>query len=186
MKFSLLQILVACLAALLALPLAAEEEEKKKKKRKERQEPVAQAQAVVQGALPSEITSLFPIGREFKGVALPSYEDERLKSVMNADSIVRIDEQYLDLENLIITIYNAADEPETTIQMDEALYDLVIGELTSKTPARIEQPRFTMTGEKMVFDTRSQVSRLVGNVRVIVPDAGDLAPDFGFPVPGGR
>ena len=38
----------------------------------------------------------------------------------------------------------------------------------------------------MVFDTRSQVSRLVGNVRVIVPDAGKLTPDFGFPVPGGK
>ncbi|MEM9018468.1 MAG: LPS export ABC transporter periplasmic protein LptC, partial [Verrucomicrobiota bacterium] len=64
--------------------------------------------------------------------------------------------------------------------------DLVIGELTSKTPARIEQPKFVMTGDKMIFDTRTQVSRLIGNVRVVVPDASGFAAGAGFSLPGGR
>ena len=179
-----LQLISATLFAVLAVPCPASDGEKRKKRKKAPAE--EKAEGALRGALPAEVASLFPIGREFKGVALPSYEEDRLKSVMNADTIIRIDEQYLDLDNLVITIYNTDGEPETTIQMDEALYDIVIGELTSKTPARIDQPKFTMTGEKMTFDTRSQVSRLVGNVRVVVPDAGNLAPDFGFPVPGGQ
>lgn len=140
-----------------------------------------EAETVVKSALPAELTQHFPIGREFKGVAIPSYEGNRLKSVMNADSVTRVDEQFLDLMNLVVQVYNSEGEPETTITMEEAAYDLVAGELASKTPSKIEQPRFTMTGDKMIYQTESQVARMVGNVVVIVPDAKGMAPDFGFP-----
>ncbi|MEM7603590.1 MAG: hypothetical protein AAF357_19530, partial [Verrucomicrobiota bacterium] len=111
--------------------------------------PADQANGVLQGALPAELTKLFPIGREFKGVSIPSYDETRLKSVMHADTIIRVDDKFLDLTNLVIQVYNGAGEPETTISMDEAAYDLTIGVLTSKTPSEIKQPRFTMTGDKM-------------------------------------
>lgn len=130
-------------------------------------------------ALPPNLTDHFPIGRVFTGVAIPSYAGNRLKSVMRADSVVRVDEQYLDLVNLTVQVYDATGKPETTISMAEAAYDLVIGELASKTPSKIEQPRFTMTGEKMIYDTDGGVARIVGNVRVIVPDARGFTPDFG-------
>lgn len=152
------------------------------KKRAEREAAEkALAEEAVKGALPDELTANFPIGRVFKGVAIPSYTDDVLKSVMTADSVIRVDEQYLDLVNLIVHVYNNAGEPETTITMDEASYDLVIGELASKTPSRIEQPRFTMTGDKMIFHAESQIARLIGNVKVVVPDVGELAPGFGVP-----
>jgi LPS export ABC transporter protein LptC len=140
-----------------------------------------EAEAAVKSALPTELTQHFPIGREFKGVAIPSYEGDRLKSVMNADSVIRVDEQYLNLMNLVVQVYNSEGKPDTTISMEEAAFDLVAGELASKTPSKIEQPRFTMTGDKMIYQTESQVARMVGNVVVIVPDAKNMAPDFGFP-----
>ncbi len=139
------------------------------------------AAAVVKGALPAELTANFPIGREFLGVSIPSYTNDTLKSVMTADSVVRVDEQYLDLVNLVVLVYNAKGEPETTISMDEASYDLVIGELASKTPSRIEQPRFIMTGDKMTFQSGSQIARLIGNVKLVVSDIEDLGPAFGGP-----
>jgi hypothetical protein len=152
------------------------------KKRAEREAAEkALAEKAVKGAMPAELTENFPIGRTFKGVAIPSYTDDALKSVMTADSVVRVDEQYLDLVNLIVHVYNGKGEPETTISMDKASYDLVIGELASKTPSRIEQPRFTMTGDKMTFQSGSQIARLIGNVKLVVPDVGDLAPGFGVP-----
>ena len=142
---------------------------------------IALAEEALKGALPDELTTNYPIGRVFKGVAIPSYTDDTLKSVMTADSVIRVDEQYLDLVNLIVHVYNNAGEPETTISMDEASYDLVIGELASKTPSRIEQPRFTMTGDKMTFQANTQIARLIGNVKVVVSDVGDLALGFGVP-----
>ena len=146
------------------------------------------AEKAVKSALPAELTAHFPIGREFKGLAIPSYTNDVLKSVIRADSVIRVDEQFLDLINLTVLVYNSKGEPETSIFMAEASYDLVIGELASKTPSRIEQPRFTMTGDKMTFQTDSQVARLIGNVRLVVPDAGDLAPGFGIPTgkPAGK
>ena len=141
----------------------------------------AAAGKVVKSALPAELTAHFPIGREFKGLAIPSYTNDVLKSVMRADSVIRVDEQFLDLINLTVQVYNSKGEPETTISMTEASYDLIIGELASKTPSRIEQPRFTMTGDKMTFQTDSQVARLIGNVKLAVPDVGRLAPGFGVP-----
>jgi len=139
------------------------------------------AEKVLRSSLPPSLTQSFPIGRVFKGVAIPSYTGDRLQSVMRADSVVRVDEQFLDLVNLVIQVYNDAGVPETTVSMDEAAYDLVIGELASKTPSTIEQPRFTMTGEKIIFQTDSQVAHLVGNVRLIVPDAKKFAPSLGLP-----
>tara|TARA_R110000850_G_scaffold6593_27_gene25516 strand:+ start:211 stop:738 length:528 start_codon:yes stop_codon:yes gene_type:complete len=139
------------------------------------------ADQVMQSALPPELTAMFPIGREFIGVAIPSYTGEALKSVMRAESVIRVDDRYLDLVDLIITIYNGKEEAETTITMDEAAYDLTLSELRSKTPSTIEQPRFVMTGDTMIFESNSQVSRLEGNVRVVVPDARKLSPEFGLP-----
>lgn len=151
------------------------------KKGKETHTAEETAEEVVRGALPAELTANFPIGREFLGVSIPSYTNDALKSVMTADSVVRVDEQYLDLVNLVVHVYNTNDEPETTISMDEASYDLIIGELASKTPSRIEQPRFVMTGDKMTFQSGSQIARLIGNVKLVVSDISDLGPGFGRP-----
>jgi hypothetical protein len=139
---------------------------------------------VLRSALPPELTDHFPIGRTFGGVAIPSYTGEKLKSVMTADTVTRVDERFLDLVNLVVKVYNNAGEHEATIAMDEAAYDLVADELTSKTPSTIEQPRFTMTGDTMIFQNQTQVARLVGNVRLVVPDASRIAPDFGLPGEG--
>ncbi len=142
--------------------------------------------SLMKSMLPPELTKLFPIGRVFKGVAIPSYTDDRLKSVMRAVTVVRVDEQFLDLTDLVISIYNDEGEPETYISMDEALFDLVSQQLISKTPAKIAQEKFTMTGDKMTFETQSRVSRMEGNVRVIIPDAKDFTSQMGIAVPGGK
>ncbi len=139
------------------------------------------AEQAVRSALPPEMTRYFPIGSVFTGVSIPSYERDRLKSVLTSKTVTRVDEKYLDLHQLIIFVYNSEGQPETTISMDDAAYDLVEGVLTSKTPSTIEQPRFTMTGDTMTFQTDSQIAKLTGNVRLVVPDAGAIAPDLGFP-----
>jgi len=139
------------------------------------------AEEALAAALPPELAEMFPIGREFRGVAIPTYTKDVLSTVMRSDSITRIDEQYLDLKNLVISIYNGAGEAETTITMARASYDLVIGELVSKTPSKIEQPKFTMTGKKMTFKTQTQISLLEGDVKLVVPDVSGITPDFGFP-----
>ncbi len=183
--------IVSALLLSVGAPLAAEEAKPDRParakaarpdgKRKEGKRAPAEAEAVVKAALPPELTNHMPVGREFLGVSIPSYEGDKLKSVMTADSVIRVDEKFLDLLNLVVKVHNAEGKPETTISMDEAAYNLEVGELASKTPSTIEQPRFTMTGDQMIYLTNSQVARLVGNVRLVVPDAGNIAPAFGLP-----
>ncbi len=145
-------------------------------------EPAPEAATLaMQAAFPPELKEMFPIGRVFKGVAIPSYTGENLKSVMHASSITRIDERYLDLIDLVVLVYNGSEEPETTISMDEAAYDMATGVLRSKTPSKIEQPKFVMTGDTMIFHQQTQVSRLEGNVKVVIPDADKFSPDMGTP-----
>lgn len=179
------QIRLVPVALLFAAALSASAEEAarpaKGKGRAKAARAAAPAEEAVKAALPPELTERMPIGRDYKGVAIPSYAGDKLQSVMTADTVVRVDERHLDLFNLVVKVYNAEGEPETTISMDEAAYDLLAGELSSKTPSTIQQPRFTMTGDKMIYLTESQVARMVGNVRLLVPDAGKLAPDFGLP-----
>ncbi len=173
-----------CLLALFVVALGsapAQEDQPEGKGRRKGPRAAKPAEEAVKSALPSELTDHMPVGREFRGVAIPSYTNDKLKSVLTADSVTRVDEQFLDLVNLVVHVHNAEGKPETTISMDEAAYDLVSGELRSKTPSTIEQPRFTMTGDTMTFQTGSQVARLVGNVRLVVPDAGQIAPGFGLP-----
>lgn len=141
----------------------------------------AMAGSILQNSLPEEMNTILPIGRTFYGVAIPSYDDDVLQSVMRADTVTRVNKRRLNLSNLLITVHSGSEK--TTIFMEEAVYDLVLGTLRSRTPARIEQPQFTMTGDTMTFDTRRQVSRLRGNVKVVVPDANALAPNLGFPIP---
>ncbi len=172
-------VLAILFAALFAA--TAQEAQQDGKARRKGQRAAKPAEEVVKSALPPQLTDHMPVGREFKGVSIPSYTNDRLKSVMTADSVVRVDEQFLDLFNLVVHVHDAEGKPETTISMDEAAYDLAAGELRSKTPSTIEQPRFTMTGDTMIFQTDSQVARLDGNVRLVVPDAGQIAPDFGLP-----
>jgi lipopolysaccharide export system protein LptC len=83
-----------------------------------------------------------------------------------------------------VQVYNAEGKPETTISMAEASYDLTLGELASKTPSRIEQPRFTMTGDKLTYQSESRIATMNGKVRLVVPDVGGLATGLGFPGSG--
>lgn len=145
-----------------------------------------QASGLMQSAMSEQMTRLFPIGREFKGVSIPSYKETRLESVMHAETIVRVDDRYLDLTNLVIEVYNGAGEPETTISMERAAYDLTAGVLKSKTPSKIEQPQFTMTGDQLTYFTNTEVSEFEGNVRVVIPNASKMVPKFGMPGISGK
>ncbi len=140
------------------------------------------AESVVNSALPPELAEMFPIGREFKGVSIPSYTEDVLKSVMTASLVKRVSEEYLDLSDLVVKVYSGEGEgekrTETIIRMAEAEYHLLDGRLISKTKSYIVQPEFTMEGKQMIFETSTQNMKMIGDVLVIVPDAGNFTPDF--------
>ncbi|MCK5923590.1 MAG: LPS export ABC transporter periplasmic protein LptC, partial [Methylococcales bacterium] len=120
--------------------------------------------------LPKELGELFPIGRVFGNVEIPNYEEDSLESVMKAETVKRISQDHVDFTDLIFFFYDSSGRPTTSIQMDKAQYHLGTGILTSKTPANIEQERFTMRGDKMTFETDSHLAQLEGDVKMLIFD----------------
>ena len=138
------------------------------------------------GVIPKDVAALFPMGRVFTGVKIPSYSDDDLKSVLEADTITRLNRAFLKLTNVVIKVYNTDGELESTVKMKVARYNLARQELQSTTPARIDHEKFVMTGNRIGFDTKNDVTRLKGNVRVVVPKATQFTGNLGRKVFGGK
>lgn len=131
-------------------------------------------------AIPAQMAELFPVGRTFEGVKIPSYSDDVLKTILEADTITRVDQTYLDLTNLVIKVYNADGVVESTVKMKEAQYHMITGQLLSKTPARVDHDKFVMTGEVMGYDSTREVSTMTGKVKVVIPNAREFTGNFGM------
>jgi len=142
------------------------------------------ADAAPARVIPKEVESLFPVGRTFSGVKIPSYSKEDvLRMVLLADSVTRVDQNYFDIKNLVVKFYSPEGKVETTVTMKEARYHLGTGELSDKKSdvrPSIRNEKFVMTGEEMVVDTSKNISQMKDRVRVEIPDAGGFLGTFPF------
>lgn len=121
------------------------------------------------GGIPPEMSALFPIGRVFEGVRIPSYSGDALGSVIHSQFMKRSDAEHLELEMLEIVVYTAG-EPDTRILTDRAVFDTVAKTLRSTTPARILQKQFEMNGDRLIFDANARTGHLSGNVKTRIHD----------------
>lgn len=124
------------------------------------------------------MTQYFPVGRTFNGVKIPSYSNDELRSVMEAETVTRVDEVFLKLTKLVVTSYNSQGGVDSKVAMDKARYSLLTNQLVSETPAKVTHEKFVMTGDQMGYDTTREISTLKGNVTVVIPDAGDFTGSF--------
>jgi len=119
------------------------------------------------GREPPAIGALFPIGREFSGVKIPSYSGDILNSVVTADTMVRVDDEHMEMNALVITLFGGPEEDDTLITTERGVYDLKSESLTSRSKAYITRDgQFDMVGDRMVFNGASQEGRLIGNVQM--------------------
>lgn len=132
------------------------------------------------GVIPKQMTEYFPVGRTFNGVKIPSYNGDRLNSVLVADTVTRIDDVFLSLTNLIVKSYDATGTVVSTVSMDRARYSLLSQEFVSETPAKVVHERFVMTGDQLGYNTAKDVSTMKGNVRVVIPNAKNFTGNFGM------
>jgi hypothetical protein len=120
-----------------------------------------------EGGIPPSMAALFPIGRVFEGVRIPSYSGDSLGSVIHSQYMKRSDDEHLEMEMLEIVIYNAG-KADTRILTDRAIFDTVAKTLRSTTPAKIVQDQFEMRGDRLIFDSNSRTGHLSGNVKTLI------------------
>ncbi len=129
-----------------------------------------------------ELTEFLPIGRTLNGVIIPSYgADSKLESILDSETVTRIDEKFLRLTEMTITTIgyqeDGSEVKESVIFMKSALYDLSAGILKSETPATVDSPDFRLTGDQLTYDAQNDITRVTENVVITIPEAGDMG-DF--------
>ena len=128
----------------------------------------ADSAEVQEGSIPIGIEKMFPVGRTFFGVRIPSYTGDQLDSVVTTEVMKRVDEEHVDMETLVIQVYSEG-QPDTKIMMDKAIYDMEEDKLTSRqTPPEILHSQFKMVGDKMTFDREARVGHMIGNVKMTI------------------
>ncbi len=109
-----------------------------------------------------------PTGETFTGLRVPHMSPGgKLIMLFDTRTATRIDERYIDMEELKIQMNN--DDGSTFhVAMPRALFDLDTRILDSKTGVTITREDFTITGDAAEFDTRKRFGRVIGNVKMII------------------
>lgn len=121
------------------------------------------------GGIPPGMSALFPVGRVFQGVRIPSYSGDTLGSVIHSQFMKRADDEHLEMETLEIVVYQAG-KAATRILTDRAIFDIATKTLRSTTSARIIQDQFEMKGDRLLFDSQSRIGHLSGHVKTVIQD----------------
>lgn len=124
---------------------------------------------------PVDVGALFPIGRSFVGVKIPSYGSNKLSSIVTGDQMNRTNETDLEIDQLKIVMFNAEEKEEMILETDRGIYHLDRDILTSDSETIITGITFDMRSDSMIFDVRSEKGEMNGNVHMWIYDTSQLA-----------
>jgi len=120
-------------------------------------------------AAPSGIP--LPIGQEAKGLVLPDYDaDGKLRARFEAGTAKRVDADRIVFSSLKMTTFTPEEKPDLSIDMPESTLHMSTRVISSENRTTITRTDFSISGDKMKFDTNSRQGTLVGNVKMVITD----------------
>lgn len=119
---------------------------------------------------------VLPVGEKNLDVKIPSFKDGIPSSTVRAGSMVRMDDDNMQMEKMDIRLYGETHDKDVRIQLATAIYHMPSQILASNTRSRVSRDDFDLQGDSMVFDTRTQQGKMVGNVRMVIYDSDSFAP----------
>jgi len=123
---------------------------------------------------------LLPLNEKNIDVKIPSFKDGRPSSLLRAGSMTRVDDENMELEKTDIRLYGELQDKDVRVQLVTGLYHMPTQVLTSDQRSRVSRADFEIEGDAMIFDTRTQQGKLVGNVQMTIFDTDSL---MGAPAP---
>ena len=116
------------------------------------------------------LSSILPQGKVHKGITYPMFDATtgKLSTVLLPREIMRRDEEYLDIKDMLIELYNTTGEIDYTINLLTALYYMPTKLLSSNERTLIKGKSFTLEGDTMIYDTNKNVCRLTGDIRMVI------------------
>ena len=118
---------------------------------------------------------VLPVGEKNLDVKIPSFKDGVPSSTVRAGSMVRMDDDNMQMEKMDIRLYGESHDKDVRIQLATAIYNMPSQILASNTRSRVSRDDFDLQGDSMVFDTRTQQGKMVGNVRMVIYDSDSFA-----------
>jgi hypothetical protein len=116
-----------------------------------------------------------PIGHDAKGLVLPDFDlNGRLRGKFVAGSARRIDQDHVAFQDLKITTYTETNQVDIEIQMQTSTFDLTTRILSSQDRTTVQRTDFNVVGDSAVFDTNARTSRIIGNVKMVITNSGQL------------
>ena len=116
-----------------------------------------------------------PIGQEAKGLVLPDYDaDGKLRARFEAGTAKRVDADRILFTSLKMTTYTPEETPDMSIDMPQSTLHMGTRVISTDQRTTITRRDFSISGDKMQFDTNSRQGTLVGNVKMVITDTSEL------------
>lgn len=116
-----------------------------------------------------------PIGQEAKGLVLPDYDTEgKLRARFEAGTAKRVDADHIVFTSLKMTTFTPEEKPDLSIDMPHSSLHMGTKVISSEQRTTITRADFSISGDKMKFDTNSRQGTLVGNVKMVISDTSTL------------
>ncbi len=116
-----------------------------------------------------------PIGQEAKGLVLPDFDSEgKLRARFEAGTAKRVDADRILFTSLKMTTFTPDEQPDLSIDMPQSTFHMGERVISSDQRTTITRRDFSISGDKMKFDTNSRQGTLVGNVKMVINDTSEL------------
>ncbi len=80
----------------------------------------------------------------------------------------RLDENHVEMKDMTIETFNEQGEHEMQIDLPVSVFDTEKSAVTTQTHVTIARNDFTLSGESMIFYTRTKQGGLAGNVHMVI------------------
>lgn len=107
---------------------------------------------------------LIPEGKPILNATIPDLVKGVLKTLVKAASITRLDDDTLRMVAMEIEMYNDEGEPDLSISMETATFDMPTGVLESDRPTQLSNDQFDLWGESFLYDSKTRQGKLFGHV----------------------
>jgi hypothetical protein len=109
-------------------------------------------------------------GHDSLGMRIPYFGTDGVKREMNFSIGVasRLDENHIQMKDLQIQTFDDNGQPEMSIDLPTSVLDTDTSVITSQQHVTIRRADFELTGEAMVFNTKTKQGGLGGNVRMLI------------------
>lgn len=150
-------------------PTPKEAGDKKAKKKKDPAKPVEDPDAP-----PKPIQVPIPNGHDAKVLTIPYRDtDGKLKMRFSIGVATKIDENHMDMENTQVETFNDDGEHEMFIDLPRSTLELATWDVTAHQAVTIKREDFDITGNEMIFNLKTKVGGLGGDVRMTIYNLQD-------------